>query len=240
MKPCLLLLPNLLGDHRHHELFFPPSVDKAVSTLDGLIAESEKGGRRYLSRFHTKKPAHEIPLALCNKHTGVDDLDFLLEPIKEGQRWGVVSDSGLPCVADPGAQLVKRAKELGITVQAFVGPCSITLALMQSGLSGQNFSFHGYLSRDRATMKKEISDRERVSGTHIMMERPYQNKKTLESLLEVLHPSTLLCIAWELTNPDQGVITQSVESWRKSPLPNLEKRNCLFLFQALNSTMQNF
>ncbi len=233
MKSCLLLLPNLLGDHRHHELFLSSSVDKAVLTLDGLIAESVKGGRRFLSRFETKKPAHEIPLALCNKHTNIHDLDFLLEPLKKGQRWGIVSDCGLPCIADPGAQLVRRAKELGIAVQAFVGPCSITLALMQSGLSGQCFSFHGYLSKDIKMMKKQILEKERISGTHIIMERPYQNKQTLEALLQVLDPSTLLCIAWELTNPDQGIVTQSVGSWKKSPLPNLEKRNALFLFQAI-------
>lgn len=231
MKPALLLLPNLLGNHKHHELFLPPSVDKAVASIHGLIAESVKEGRRYLSRFQLEKPPHEIPLALCNRHTRSDEIDFLLEPLKKGERWGIVSDCGLPCLADPGARLVKRARELGIAVKAFVGPSSIVLALMLSGLSGQNFSFHGYLDKNDKQMRKQIQQLERMPATHIVMERPYQNQKTLEALIETLDESTQLCIAWELTNPDQGILTQSVKLWRKSPLPNLEKRNALFLFQ---------
>lgn len=230
MKPTLLLLPNLLGDHKHHELFLPSSVDKAVSSIHGLIAESEKAGRRYLSRFETEKPPHEIPLALCNKHTREDEIDFLLEPMTKGERWGLISDCGLPCLADPGTRLVKRAKELGIPVKAFVGPSSIYLALMQSGLSGQNFSFHGYLDKDPVKLKKQLFQLEKAEGTQIFMERPYQNRKTLDILLETFDDHTMLCIAWELTNPDQGVVTQSVSHWKKSPLPNLDKKNALFLF----------
>lgn len=230
MKPALLLLPNLLGEHKHHELFLPPSVDKAVMSIQGLISESEKAGRRYLSRFKTEKPPHEIPLALCNKHTRDDEIDFLLEPMTKGEIWGLISDCGLPCLADPGARLVKRAKELGIPVKAFVGPSSIFLALMQSGLSGQNFTFHGYLDKDVSKLKHQVQMLEPNPGTHIIMERPYQNRKTLDALLETLDDRTMLCVAWELTNPDQGVITQSVSRWKKSPLPNLDKRNALFLF----------
>lgn len=230
MKPALLLLPNLLGDHKHHELFLPPSVDKAMTSIQGLISESVKEGRRYLSRFQLDKPVHEIPLALCNKHTRDDEIDFLLEPVMKGERWGLISDCGLPCLADPGARLVKRAKEVGIPVKAFVGPSSIVLALMQSGLSGQHFSFHGYLDKDSARLRKQIQQLEQTPVTHIFMERPYQNQATLEALVDTLAPDTQLCVAWELTNPDQGVLTQSVAIWRKSPLPNLEKRNALFLF----------
>ncbi len=232
MKPALLLLPNLLGDHKHHELFFPPSVDKAVGTIDGLIAESVKEGRRYLSRFQLDKKPHEIPLALCNKHTREDEIDFLLEPMKNGERWGVVSDCGLPCLADPGSRLVMRAKQIGIPVKAFVGPSSIVLALMQSGLSGQNFSFHGYLDKDSTKLRRQIQQLEREPGTHIVMERPYQNQATLEAFIESLADTTNLCIAWELTNPEQGVLTFPISVWKKSPLPNLEKKNALFLFQS--------
>src|SRR5436305_11060425 len=110
MKPALLLLPNLLGEMKHHEMFLPASVDKVMETIDGLISESEKGGRRFLGRFKTKKPAHDIPLALLNEHTPDSDLDFLLEPILKGERWGLVSDSGTPCIADPGSKLVARAR----------------------------------------------------------------------------------------------------------------------------------
>src|SRR5438105_661180 len=107
-SPALLLLPNLLAEQRHHEPYLPNSVDKAVLTLNGLIAESEQGGRRFLSHFFETKQAHNIPIALLNEHTPEQDFDFLLDPIKKGERWGLVSDAGLPCVADPGSKLVRR------------------------------------------------------------------------------------------------------------------------------------
>jgi 16S rRNA (cytidine1402-2'-O)-methyltransferase len=233
-KPMLLLLPNLLGDFPHHEPFLPASVDKAVATIDGLIAESESAGRRFLSRFKLEKPVHLIPIALYNKNTSDEDLDFLLEPMMKGERWGLISDAGLPCIADPGSKLVLHARKKGIPVQAFVGPSSITLALMLSGLSGQRFMFLGYLDRDDKAKRKQIQDYERMSKnqkmTMIFMETPYRNKAMLDTLLETLQPETLLSVAWELTLPDQGVLTQTVTQWKKSPLPNIDKKNCLFLF----------
>ncbi len=233
MKAALLLLPNLIADHKHHELFLPSSVDKAMQTIDGLIAESEKAGRRFLGRFQTKKPAHEIPLAVYNKNIADQDLDFFLEPMVKGERWGLISDSGLPCIADPGAKIVFRAKQLGIQVQAFVGPSSITLALMQSGLNGQAFCFHGYLDKDLEKLGQKILELEtesrRRNMTQIFMERPYSNRKTLEKLLSVLRDNTLLCIASELTAQDQMALTQTVAVWKKSPLPNLDNKNTLFL-----------
>lgn len=235
-KPALLLLPNLLGEAKHHELFLPSSVDKAVATLDGLIAESESAGRRYLGRFATKKPAIEIPIALFNEHTRDGDIDFLLEPIRQGQRWGLISDGGLPCIADPGAKLVSRARQSGIVVQAFIGPSSILLALMASGLPGQRFYFAGYLDKEPKNRESQIRDLEKRSkadqATQIFIETPYRNKHTLESLLCTLSDETLLCVAWDLTLPTQGLVSQTVRLWKKSPLPNLEKKNAIFLFSA--------
>jgi 16S rRNA (cytidine1402-2'-O)-methyltransferase len=233
-KSALLLLPNLLGEQRHHEVFLPQSVDRAVAELDGLIAESEKAGRRYLSRFRTKKMAHEMPLALYNEHTKDDEIDFLLEPMQKGEKWGLISDAGLPCIADPGAKLVYRARQLGIAVQAFVGPSSIVLALMLSGLPGQRFCFHGYLEKEPDRFKKSILRLEKEAArskmTQIFMERPYHNDATLKQLLETLQETTLLSVAWELTLPEQRVLTQPVAIWKKSPFPNLDKKNALFLF----------
>lgn len=233
-RPALLLLPNLLGEQTHPELFLPISVDRAVLSLDGLIAESASAGRRYLGHFETKKPAHEIPIALYNEHTKDRDLDFLLEPIHNGERWGLVSDAGLPCIADPGSKLVARARQTGICVQAFVGPSAILLSLMLSGLSGQRFAFHGYLDKDRAECKKQIQRLEKralqENCTQIFIETPYRNQQLLELLLEVLDEKTALSVAWELTFPTQGVLSQPVGLWKKSPLPNLSKRNAIFLF----------
>lgn len=232
-KPALLLLPNLLGDHRQHELFLPASVEKAMSTIDGLICESEKAGRRYLSRFNTKKPAAEIPLAIYNEHTSDEDIDFLLEPIRKGERWGFISDAGLPCIADPGAKVVRRAKQSGIVVQAFAGPSSILLALMQSGLPGQRFSFQGYLKADEQGRIRDIKKLESLSkaekSTQIFMEAPYRNMHMLENLLNTLDENTWLCVAWELTMPGQGIVSEPVKRWKKMPLPNLEKKPAIFL-----------
>lgn len=233
-KPALLLLPNLLAEHRHHEVFLPSSVDKAVQTLDGLIAESETEGRRFLKRFQTKKPAAEIPIALFNEHTPDDHVDFLLEPIHQGQRWGFVSDAGLPCIADPGAKLVRRARQTGLLVQAFVGPTSVTLALMLSGLPGQKFFFHGYLEREPQKRKSHIQHLLQLSkqekATQIFIEAPYRNAHALQTLLETLPSDAWLCVAWDLTLPTQGVISQPIESWKKISLPNLEKKAAIFLF----------
>ncbi len=236
IKPALLLLPNLIGDHLHAELFIPHSVNKAVGTLDGLIAESAQSGRRYLSRYPTKKPAIQIPVAVYNKDTPDADINFYLEPIKKGERWGLISDAGLPCIADPGAKLVFRARQQGLTIQAFVGPSSILMALMLSGLNGQQFAFHGYLDRDKAKQKATLQKLERRSyeekATQIVMDAPYRSSYMLSALLEALNEKTFLCTAWDLTLPSQGVITQSVGAWKKSVLPNLEKHNALFLFNA--------
>lgn len=232
-KAALLLLPNLLGEIRHHQPFLPASVDKAVQEIDGLIAESYQAGRRYLGRFETSKPADQIPIALYKDQSG-PDLDFLLEPIKKGERWGLLSDAGLPCIADPGAKLVQRARSMGIVIQAFVGPSSILLSLMQSGLPGQKFYFHGYLHRDEEKRLAEIRTMEKSSSkegvTHIFIEAPHRNVHLLDSLLATLDEETLLCVAWELTTQDQGVISQPVRLWKKAPLPNLAKKNAIFLF----------
>lgn len=231
-NPALLLLPNLLAESRHHELFLPSSVDRAVASIQGLIAESEQGGRRFLSLFKLEKKVHEIPIALLNIHSADSDFDFLLEPVKKGERWGLVSDCGLPCIADPGAKLVARAKQTGIAVQAFVGPCSFTHALMLSGLSGQRFAFLGYLDKDLAKREKAIQQLEqdvKLCGTQIFMEAPHHNERLLNDLLQTLSGKMKLCVAWDLTLPTQGVVTQTIATWKKMPLPNINKKPAVFL-----------
>lgn len=233
LKPALLLLPNLLGEIKNHQLFLPASVDKAVSTLDGLIAESAQGGRRYLSRFQTKKPVNEVPIALLNEHTPDDDIDFLLKPITEGERWGLVSDCGLPCVADPGSKLVSRARKLGIVIQAFTGPSSIMMSLMLSGFHAQHFTFHGYIDKEPEARRRTILQLEKKARedeyTQIFIETPYRNQHTIEALVGTLSDETMLCVAWDLTLPTQGLVSQSIALWKKSPLPNLDKKNAIFL-----------
>ncbi len=227
----LLLLPNLLGSLSDHTSFLPCAVDRAMETIDGLIAESEGGGRSYLKRFRTKKKPHLMPIALLNKHSSFDQLDFLLEPIIAGETWGVVSDAGLPCLADPGSALVLRARQLNIAIEAFPGPSSITHALMLSGLPGQRFTFHGYISRERVQeLKTWQRAAQKQKSTQIFIETPYRNLATLQESLNILDPNTLFCLATDLTLPSQKVWVYPVKVWRKRTLPPLSKRPTIFLF----------
>ena len=232
-KAALLLLPNLLGETKHHELFLPPSVDRAVASLDGLIAESESGGRRFLSHFKTAKPPHQIPLAVLTAHPNSEEVDFYLEPLTKGERWGLIADAGLPCIADPGAELVRRARQMGIPIQAFIGPSSILLSLMLSGLPGQHFRFCGYIARTPEQRRKELLALQKVSreekATQIFIEAPYRNQATLDTLLEALADETWLCVAWDLTLPTQGLVSQPIANWRKIPRPAIHKKPAIFL-----------
>lgn len=227
----LYLLPNVLGPVKDHTLFLPKSVDHAVSQIDGLIAESEGEGRRYLKRFATKKKPHLIPIALLTKKT--KDLDFLLEPVIKGEKWGVVSDCGLPCLADPGAALVRRASQLRLPIEVFAGPSSITHALMLSGLSAQSFIFHGYLPKIPEERAKTLKAWEAIKNTtHIFIEAPYRNQHTFEACLNILQPSTLFCVASELTLPEQWIQTNKISFWKKNPKLSLSKVPVIFLFHS--------
>ena len=217
----LYLFPNLLWMGADHQAFLPSTVGEAVQKIDGLIAESDKGGRRFLSRF--RKDAQRVPIALSR-----EKVDFLLEPLLEGESWGIVSDAGLPCVADPGSQLVAKARKQNIEIQAFSGPCSITLALMLSGFSGQSFTFHGYIAKDPDTRKQELLKWEKESGVQIFIEAPHRNQHTLKACLSLLDPKTELCIASNLTAPNQQIIAKRVGSWKEI---ELAKEPTIFLFR---------
>lgn len=220
----LILLPNLLGPEGLE--LIPSIVADKVKTLDGLIAESEKAGRSFLHRY--KRSAHTVPIALLR-----EDYDFLLEPIEKGETWGMISDAGLPCLADPGSALVRRAREKNIPVEAISGPSSITLALMLSGLVARRFFFQGYLDRDRIPHIRRLEHLSRKErAIQVLIEAPYKNSATFEALVNTLSPRTLLCTACQLTQPDQEVITLSVEEWRGRKPPNIHKKPTIFLYMA--------
>ncbi len=230
-KGQLHLLPNLLSKEAEHQQFLPSSVDRAVATLDGLIAESEKEGRAYLKRFGA--PFREMPILPLNKHS--QEIETLLKPMKEGQSWGLISDAGLPILADPGANLVRRAYDFGIIVKAYVGPSSLILALMLSGLPAQRFAFHGYLPKNPTETLQNLQARsEKERSTQGFIETPYRNQQMLETLLKTLSDDTLLCIACNLTCPDQLVETHKISQWKKRSPPNINKRPTVFLFAALD------
>lgn len=229
----LLLLPNVLEETLSHDAFLPISVGAAVSSIQGLIAESEKNGRRYLRRFVSHDQMAKTPIRLLNEHTQKSGLDDLLEPMRKGEVWGLISDAGLPCIADPGSDLVFLAHSNGIDVETFVGPCSIIMALQLSGFSGQHFAFHGYLPRENADLELKVKELEKKAsyGTQIWIEAPYRSAKMLEFLKTVLTPTTRLCVAVNLTLPSQRVASFAVAKWKNFSW-DLQKEPAVFLISS--------
>jgi len=231
----LVLLPNLLDSAGDHHLQLPAAVDGVMKTIDGLIAESEGGARRYLSRFNLSKKVQHVPVMLLNKNTKPKEYDFMLEPLLEGQTWGLISDAGLPCLADPGAGLVLRARERKVKIEAISGPSSISLALMQSGLGGQHFCFRGYIAKDPQRRKNDLrrwqTGAHQEKSTQIFIEAPYRNQYAFEECLNTLDDKTLLCVATCLTTPEESVTTHLISHYKKNPLLNLNKKPTIFLFR---------
>ncbi|ANH79115.1 SAM-dependent methyltransferase [Candidatus Chlamydia sanziniae] len=213
----LYLLPNTLGNRRVETL--PTILSELIPKIHGLIVESDRSGRVFLSLWKVPE-VHKFPIAVLNKNDRSEKgCDFYLEPLlKHGENWGLLSDSGLPCIADPGANLVRRARILGISVQAFSGPCSITLALMLSGFPAQNFVFLGYLPhvpKERFNYIKALAKR---GSTFVCIETPYRNVHTFHTLIDALPTHAELCIASNLSEEEEYVQTRSVEAWQCSDL----------------------
>ncbi|MBQ8498430.1 SAM-dependent methyltransferase [Chlamydia sp.] len=233
----LYLLPNTLGSKRIEDL--PASVGEIVrSKIQGLIVESDRGGRLFLSLCKVAEP-HKFPLAVMSKNdVSVKACDFYLEPIvKKQEAWGLISDAGLPCIADPGARLVRRARSLKIPVCAVSGPCSITQALMLSGLPGQNFSFHGYLPQNPKERARYLRSCLGKAHTHICIETPYRNPYTFEALLDHLPAHGELCVAIDLMGEQEYVSIRSIASWNQATdleavRERLKRVPAIFLFIA--------
>lgn len=234
-KAGLYLLPNLLDEAGSHQESFPVCIDEVVPALDGLIAESHKGGRRFLRRFcyPEGRSFREVPISLLNEHTTQAEVQALLKPLRRGERWGLVSDAGLPIFADPGADLVFLCQKDRIPIHPLPGPSSILYALMLSGFSAQNFAFHGYLPRQDVELKQKLVRIEQIAKrekqTQLFIEAPYRNLKLMEKLLRELQPTTYLAVCWNLTAPSQGVIVDRIAKWRRMALPSLKKIPAVFL-----------
>ncbi len=231
----LILLPNLLDDTADVDLCFPKKLNSIVASLDGLIAESEKNARKYLLRFLNKEEFNKIKIRLLNEHTKEDEIKNLINEISN-EKWGLISDAGLSCIADPGSILVRYAKEKNIFVQAIPGPCSIFLALMLSGLNAQKFIFQGYLPRQENLLIKKIKILEMESSkqklTQIFIEAPYRSDKIFQILKKNLKENTLLSIAINLTSKDEKILTKSIKEMRTIDL-KIGKNPAIFLFQAI-------
>lgn len=232
-KGTLYLIPTRLGDNPPLEVL-PLSIMKMVENIDHYIVENEKSARRFIKRVTPKKSQAKITVHTLNKFTDPNDLSSFLNACLEGKPMGLISDAGCPGIADPGAEIVRLAHEQNIKVVPLVGPSSIFLALMSSGMNGQQFSFNGYLPIDKAERKSEIKRLERLSFEHkqsqIFIETPYRNNKLLEDLCAILQPNTRLCVACDITLPTEYIKTKPVDLWKKE-MVDLHKRPTIFIIQ---------
>ncbi len=231
----LYLIPVTLGGDDVHQVL-PEHVIKLAQSLDTFVVESEKSARHFLSSIKTIKPVRELSLHLLNEHSVHKDLPALLAPLLAGHDVGLMSDAGCPAVADPGAKLVELAHQKGVKVVPLVGPSSILLSLMASGLNGQQFAFLGYLPVDKLQRNQKLKEIEKRSLSHketqLFIETPYRNQAMLEAILQTCLPSTQLCIACDVSLPSEMIRSQSIALWQKAAPPDLHKRPCLFLLLA--------
>jgi 16S rRNA (cytidine1402-2'-O)-methyltransferase len=233
-KGTLYLLPTTLGGDSIEDVL-PLLVIELTRGLRHFVVEDLRSARRYLSRLGMPVRIEELEFDELNEHTNDIELDGLISPLIEGKSVGILSEAGVPAVADPGARLVSLAHIHGVRVVPLTGPSSIILALMGSGLNGQNFAFVGYLpikpdERVKKIRQLEARSREELQ-TQLFIETPYRNNKLLEALLTTLHPETLLHISADLTIASEAVETKRVKDW-KNKMPDLHKRPSIFGIQA--------
>lgn len=235
MNADVYLIPIVLHEDEESLQTIPFYVTEAVKKCSVFFAENEKTARRFF-----KKIWREMVIDNYEWHTihkAEDDVkNVFIQCLKEGKNIGIISEAGCPGIADPGQILVNIAQQLKATVKPLVGPSSILLALMASGMNGQQFSFHGYLPIDSSERKKKLKELEDESQqrkcTQIFIETPYRNNALLADILQACKPSTKLCIASEITGKNQKIITQTLEQWKQKPLPQLHKILAIFLLYA--------
>ena len=228
----LYLIPVTLGDDNIAQVF-PPNVIAQTQKLEHFVVENEKSARQFLSLIKPHKPIRELQLELLNEHTDDKALPNLLKPLLAGHDIGLMSEAGCPAVADPGAKLVALAHQKNIHVVPLVGPSAILLALMASGLNGQSFAFLGYLPVDKAQRAQKLKEIEKRAQTHnetqIFIETPYRNQHMLEAILSICHANTRLCVASQVSLQDEMIVTKTINGWKQSALPDLNKKPTVFL-----------
>lgn len=246
MTGTLYLIPNTLGTIEGAALsnIIPDQVQALTARLDYFVAENAKTARAFLKLIATghplAKPLQEIQISELNVNTPPQALAALLEPLLAGRDAGLVSEAGVPAVADPGADLVRLAHQHGITVRPLVGPSSLLLAVMASGLNGQSFAFNGYLPTDAALRAKRIGELEKRSRsdkqTQLFIETPYRNAGMLEALVASCAPGTLVCVATDLSLPSESIRTMAASKWKTllaaGQAPDFHKKPTVFLFLA--------
>lgn len=227
----LYLIPTRLGEDIKLEVL-PISIKKIIESTDYYIVENEKMARRFIKKISPTKSQSSLHFETINKFTVESELPSFLDPCNKGFNIGVLSEAGCPGIADPGAAVVTIAHEKNIPVIPMVGPSSILLAMMSSGMNGQGFSFNGYLPIDKQERKQKIRHLERISKeqnqSQIFIETPYRNQKVFEDLKSILSKSTRLCIAADITLTSEYIKTKSIDDWNQTTV-DLQKRPCIFI-----------
>lgn len=229
----LYLIPSPLGDGAPEDVL-PAPVFQILPQIKRYVVEEVRTARRFLSSAGLRGHIEELEFHTLNEHTSPQEVEALLPLFEDGAAVGLISEAGLPAVADPGARLVALCHRHGIEVVPFVGPSSLMMALMSSGLDGQSFAFNGYIPVKPDERKSALKALEKRSfhQTQILIETPYRNDSLLKDMLTTLSPSTRLCIAANITCPDQFIRTLTVAQWKKLQGFTIGKRPCVFLIQA--------
>ncbi|TDU40575.1 16S rRNA (cytidine1402-2'-O)-methyltransferase [Gelidibacter sediminis] len=227
----LYLIPTGLGDNPMWDVL-PQSIQKIIDFTDDYIVENEKTARRFIKQVHPEKSQPALHFKVLNKYTEDSEKSTFLEACKTGRPMGLLSEAGCPAIADPGSDIVKLAHDNNIQVVPLVGPSSIIMALMGSGMNGQSFAFNGYLPIDKQDRKAELKRLERLSQeqnqSQLFIETPYRNNKMLEDLCNVLHPQTRICVACDLTLSTEYIKTFIAKDWKHTKV-DLHKRPAIFI-----------
>jgi len=230
-KGKLYLIPCTLGESNPFHVL-PAQVKTIIDSLDTFVVENSKAARKFIKSIAPEKPQSSLTLFELNKFTEAADLPNFIQPCLEGKTIGLISDAGCPGIADPGADVVSLAHKNDIQVVPLVGPSSILLAMMASGMNGQSFAFNGYLPIDKGERKAELKRLERLSFEHnqtqSFIETPYRNNKLLEDFCNTLSENTEICVACDITLPTEFIKTKTVNQWKKNSV-DLHKRPTLFI-----------
>lgn len=232
MEHALYLIPNTLGECETSNVLPAINID-IIRKIKHFIVEDVRTARRFLKKVDSNINIDELQFYTLNKHTSPNELSSYLEPLEKGFDMGVISEAGCPAIADPGAEVVKMAQTKNLKVVPLVGPSSILLGLMASGFNGQSFAFVGYLpiqGNKRTQRIKQLEKRAKTENqSQIFIETPYRNQKLLSEILSTCQGNTKLCIACDITLESEYIKTKSINEWKKSTLPDLNKRPSIFI-----------
>lgn len=234
MKGTIYMIPCPIADARPLWDVLPRANYEVMNSLDYFIVENVRSARRFLAKAGVERRIEELEFVELNEHTTKpEDVERMLRPVLEGRSAGVISEAGVPGVADPGADIVALAHRHSIRVVPLVGPSSILMSVMASGLNGQSFAFVGYLPVKEGERERRLRELERRAQqerqAQLFIEAPYRNVKLFEALLKILSPKMRLSVATDITAPEEYIRTLRVEEWRKVPMPDIAKRPTIFL-----------